>query len=338
MSRNFSNHTPTASSSSNNSHTHLNQHPKNPRSKFREHLSIQIPHPEPGMRQVDLEISRFSPESPPPPFRSPSPISRIRNHSPMARTSRGRTERGYSKEKERERDVEAAVLPASPNPRGSLKDRFTRFFFDARTFSPKEKDHDLFIPIQHHTHSHSRSDSRTLSEWPPLHVSKRCTCQHDPANEAKRQKRKRRNLCLFITLVIVLLYLLGSSTFSLVQVMSLQPSPTPSKSDTNTTANLNAQQCISQYTLNAPSSPSTYPCSTCLPLLSSLPRSFTSALSGQDSQSAQNAAQFCALKSVLDNADSEGQASLGGGGWVKDVKFCAWTGVGCDGAGRVSTL
>lgn len=313
------------------------------RSKFKEPLFIQPPMP-----NVDPQgdVSRFSPDSPPLPFRSPSPHSgsshrlHLRSFSPIGRSFSpiplgGKSFRG--REKERERDVEAAVpAPSSSSPelgRG-LKDRFTRFFFGVRT-QPKE----FMIPLQHPSHSHT--DLPSLSEWPPLHISERCTCYYDIVPE---KERKRRNRCIWFWIFIILLYLLVSSTFSLARVISLPhiSSSTPSSNTTSENpGNLNIQQCISQYQLNAPSSPPSYPCSTCLPLLSPAsppPPNTLNTLSAADNQSASNAIQFCALKSVFDASASAGQASLKGGNWVQDVKFCAWSGVTCDGSGSVGSL
>jgi hypothetical protein len=303
----------------------------NSRAKFREHLSIKPTLPS-DMHNVDIEISRFSPESPPPPFRSPSP----RSYSPitMAKSFRsGRSAMGNAQE----RDIEAAA--SSPHP-SSLKDRLTRFVFDTRAFSPglgRDTAMSKSTAYSHsHSHSRSHSDSRTLSEWPPLRVSKhQCSCPHN--------NNPKRRWTLVVLFLVVFLYLLVSSTFSLVRVISLSPflssTTSTSTSATSTTTSLNVQQCISQYTLNAPTSPASYPCSTCLPLLSSLPQSSLSALSPSDAQSQYNAVQFCALRAIFDSADQVGQSTLSAAsGWFADVKFCAWIGVTCDSAGRVSTL
>jgi hypothetical protein len=53
---------------------------------------------------------------------------------------------------------------------------------------------------------------------------------------------------------------------------------------------------------------------------------------------ARDATQFCGLRSIWEDAGQQGQAGLEDGGWAKDVKFCTWSGVRCNGAGRVSSL
>jgi hypothetical protein len=152
-----------------------------------------------------------------------------------------------------------------------------------------------------------------LPEWPPLHVQ-------------KRKSRRTRIILLLCLLIIVLLFLIANVIFLNIRVLSVQPA-TPS----STSLSVNAQQCLSQYTLNAPSSPSSYPCSTCLPILQAVPLSSNS----QNAQQIINAIQFCGLRAIFDTANSQGQASLS---WVNDVKFCAWNGVTCDSSGRVANL
>ena len=48
-----------------------------------------------------------------------------------------------------------------------------------------------------------------------------------------------------------------------------------SSNPSTVTLSSSAQQCLSQFTLNAPSNPSGYPCSTCLPILVAVPLNFS---------------------------------------------------------------
>lgn len=256
-------------------------------SKFREHLSIKLPH------QTDnIEKSKFSPAS----TLAPSRVA----GSP--------------------KDIEAGMFP-SP----SLRDSFTKMFFNLRTFSRDSNT----LPVQ----------EPYLPQWPPLHVQKRrCTC-HDPKLDKK--KRNRRSCCL-ILLIIILLWLIGNIIFLNIRVLSVASpiSNSPANASTTSTAytlSANAQQCLSQYTLNAPSSPSSYPCSTCLPTLQAVPSTYLSS-NPQNAQQIINSIQFCGLRGIFDTANSHGQATLGNGSWVQDVKFCAWRGVTCDGSSRVANL
>jgi hypothetical protein len=152
-----------------------------------------------------------------------------------------------------------------------------------------------------------------LPEWPPLHVQ-------------KRKSHRTRIILLLCLLIIILLFLIANVIFLNIRVLSVQTA-TPS----STPLSVNAQQCLSQYILNAPSSPPSYPCSTCLPILQAVPLSSNS----QNAQQIINAIQFCGLRAIFDTANSQGQASLG---WVNDVQFCAWNGVTCDSSGRVANL
>ncbi|TFK50847.1 hypothetical protein OE88DRAFT_1617378, partial [Heliocybe sulcata] len=114
-------------------------------------------------------------------------------------------------------------------------------------------------------------------------------------------------------------------------------SVTSTKSSSPNMLSVDAQQCISQYTLNAPANPSSYPCSSCLPILQSLSSDLSSA-GGSDAQAVVNAIQFCGLKGIYDSSTSTAQTALQNQGWLKDTRFCAWNSVTCDGTGRVASL
>jgi hypothetical protein len=257
-------------------------------SKFREHLSIKLPHAD-----NDIEKSKFSPVS----TISPSRVAR----SP--------------------KDIEAGVSPS-----GSFRDRLTKFFFDLRALSPNSDT----LPVQ----------DPHLSQWPPLHVQKRrCTCNHPEQN---KKKHRRSRLCCLILLIIILLWLIANIIFLNIRVLTMTfpittSAPNASTTSTSSSLSANAQQCLSQYTVNAPSAPSSYPCSTCLPTLQAVPSTYLNS-NPQNAQQIVNAIQFCGLRGIFDTANSQGQATLGNGSWVLDVKFCAWNGVICDGSGRVANL
>lgn len=267
-------------------------------SKFREHLSINSPPKHPG---IPVETSKFSPTS---------------TIAPSSRFSFSRCNSKHSKTPPLPRDVEAGTSPTSSN----LRDRFTKFFFDLRTLNAEPD-----LPVQ--------------DPWPPLHIEKRrCPCQlHDPKHEARVRKQRRRSRCLLILLVLILLLLIGDAVFLNIRVLSLSPVT----SQTTSTANAlsaDAQQCLSEFTLNAPSSPRSYPCSTCLSVLQAVPSSYTSnSVNTQNSQAINNAVQFCSLRAIYETANAQGQATLGNGSWAQNLNFCTWTGVGCD-SGQVASL
>ncbi|KDN47041.1 hypothetical protein RSAG8_03818, partial [Rhizoctonia solani AG-8 WAC10335] len=91
------------------------------------------------------------------------------------------------------------------------------------------------------------------------------------------------------------------------------------------------QNCLTQFQLNAPSAPQSYPCDTCF-----------SALSGAPSNAgAGPATQFCAMKAIFDSAGSSQTANggaLSGVGWMKDAKPCGWSGVSCDNNGNINNI
>lgn len=281
-------------------------------SKFREHLSINLP---PNHLHIPVETSKFSPTST---IAYPSRFSFGRSSSKRSK----RSQHTLTPPK----DVEAGTSPTSSD----LRDRFTKLFFDVRTLNAAEPD---LVPVQ--------DPSKT--QWPPLHIEKRhCPCQlHDPKHEARVRKQRRRSRCLLILLIIILLLLIGNAVFLNIRVLSLSMSFTTT-SQTTSTANalsVDAQQCLSQYTLNAPSSPSTYPCSTCLPTLQAVPSSYTSSsANSQNTQVINNAVQFCGLRAIYETTNVQGQATLGNGSWAQNVNFCTWTGVSCGTSGQVASL
>ncbi|CAE6359203.1 unnamed protein product [Rhizoctonia solani] len=108
-------------------------------------------------------------------------------------------------------------------------------------------------------------------------------------------------------------------------------STTTSVSATTSAAPSVLQSCLTQFQLNAPSAPESYPCDTCF-----------SALSGAPSDAgAAPATQFCAMKAIFDSAGSSGSAgsnALSGAGWMKDAKPCGWSGVSCDSNGGINNI
>ncbi len=224
-----------------------------------------------------------------------------------------------------------------PSTSSSIRDRFTRLFLDLRA-SLKDGNRspaDVSPPPP--------PDVAHMPEWRPLNVRKQppqCVCHSQPPSPTPMQRL--RNRALLAILAVFLLYLFINMTVLNVRSFSSSQLPAstaaaaaPPASAPATTDALPAdtRQCISQYTLNAPSNPTGYPCGTCLPLLAVLPPSATAVY-----PAALAATQFCGLRSLWEDAGQQGQTGLEAGGWVKDVRFCTWAGVRCDGAGRVSSL
>ncbi|KAI0262235.1 hypothetical protein BC834DRAFT_959004 [Gloeopeniophorella convolvens] len=295
-------------------------------SRFKEHLSISMPPPD-----MPVERSHFSPDSPPPPLPSEHKFSL--SGSTMYKAS------PPSHHVDLEKGSHSGSSPRSAG--FSIRGRFTRLFgVDLRTSRRSSAERSMSV------RGGSSSDHAfvpKLPEWSPLNVRKQphhCTCQQLPHYERARNPRRR---ALRVALAILLLYffinvlLLDIRVFAPShmppQLLLNATSPPASAPMTTDALSADTQQCIAQYTLDAPGDPTGYPCGTCLPLLAALPPSATAVY-----PAALDAAQFCGLRALWEDAGQQGQAALEGGGWVKDVKFCAWNGVRCDGAGRVSSL
>lgn len=260
-----------------------------------------------------VEASRFSPDSPPPPLRT------------VSSTFAGSFSDNVP------RDVES-ITSGARTRRETFRDRFTKMFFDFRTLDDRDKEADL-VPIQ--------PPQRPLSEWPPLRIGGK----HPQQPQVRKEKKFK--MWWIILLFIILAYLVGNVIFLNVRIFALtrltdssqspsQMNATPTASPLASSQSLSstAKECISQFTLNAPSNASSYPCGSCLTALSGV----TSSASTQDFQQATNAIQFCGLVGIFKSADSDGQSILSNGGWSENVDFCTWTGVGCDSSGRVSSL
>ncbi|GJE91357.1 L domain-like protein [Phanerochaete sordida] len=288
-------------------------------SRFKEHLSITIPPP-----GFAVESSRFSPDSESPPPRPSRTLSDWTNASTVRSFTPTRPAPIHTTSK----DSDAHSVPPSVAP--SHKSRIGRLFFDIRALT-RDREPEI-VPI----------DEPALHPWPPLHIEKRACCHDCPCHTqspARKKRKQRRRRILTALLVLVLLYLLGNvaalntrvfAPSRMIMVNGTVPA-TPGLSAA-------AQQCLDQFTVNAPADPAGYPCSTCLPTLQAVPSGALSSGDSQDSQSLLNAVQFCGLRAIFETSDSSGQAALKGGNWDQDVKFCAWSGVSCDGSGRVSSL
>ncbi|OBZ69544.1 hypothetical protein A0H81_10288 [Grifola frondosa] len=162
-----------------------------------------------------------------------------------------------------------------------------------------------------------------LPSWSPLHIEKRqhC-CEHCPSllDKKRKRKKKQRDRTLVAILVILLFCLLGNTVFLDVHTLRSTVAPPSDEAVTNTSTSVSssalsaqAQQCLSQYIINAPSDPASYPCSTCYSVLQAVPSNFSDG-NPQDPQQIENAIQFCGLRSIFDIASTSGQAGLSTGG------------------------
>ncbi|EKM53372.1 uncharacterized protein PHACADRAFT_211070 [Phanerochaete carnosa HHB-10118-sp] len=281
-------------------------------SRFKEHLSVYIPQPD-----VQAESSRFSPDS-----SLAGPSHTLSESWPNASTVRSLTPTHSVPVRECIRDSEAHSVPPSIAP-SSRKSRIGKLLFDIRTLA-RDKEPEVV------------QESR-LQPWPPLHIEKRGCC-HDCPCHAVPKKKKRRRAILIAILILIILYLLGNVAVLNTRVFAPQSVVLVSNGTAaSPELSAEAQQCLTQYTVNAPSNPAGYPCSTCLPTLQAVPTNFSDG-NPQDSQQLLNAVQFCGLRAIFETSDNDGQTALKNGDWVQDVKFCSWNGVSCDNAGQVSSL
>ncbi|QRV88683.1 translocation protein Sec72 [Ceratobasidium sp. AG-Ba] len=195
--------------------------------------------------------------------------------------------------------------------------------------------------------------------------SHKCPCQH---HKAPQRKQKRMFWCILLILLILLavadIIFLNVRVFNpnFIVAQPLAPAPTSLVKETvapvastvvitsagstlisvttasiTTTISASAtpsaapsilQNCLTQFELNAPSSPTSYPCDTCFSALSNAPAS----------AGAGPATQFCAMKAIFDSAgtsSSTNSGALASVGWMKDAKPCGWSGVNCDSNGNI---
>jgi hypothetical protein len=120
----------------------------------------------------------------------------------------------------------------------------------------------------------------------------------------------------------------GNPTFSDQIPASSYPSPSAIPSRTLKT-------CLQLFSSSAPTSPLSYPCSDCVPLLSSTANDYNAPLSDGNATGVGAALQFCAMNDVFRDTNSN---VLQENGWMKDGSPCTWSGVTCDARGRITEL
>ena len=267
-------------------------------SRFFEHLSPNSP----TQNNFETELSKFSPDTPP---------------QELYRSTMGSAPRTSRSLHDIPEDVESLRSHRSSKPQ-TARDRLTKVLFDFRTLG------DGFGEF-------NSVAIRPLSPLPLLNAEKERPFSatyprsHSPPQE--KQKKRRSKWCTFL-LVLIILALLGNIIFLNVRVVELtkdvnggapsSPNPSPDA----------VEECLSQFTINAPSDPSAYPCSTCLPILSSV----------TNSSDAANAVQFCGLRAILESTSTTGRTALSNGGWSKSLRVCTWSGVSCSDSGLVTSL
>ncbi|KAG8862297.1 hypothetical protein FRB96_001876 [Tulasnella sp. 330] len=106
---------------------------------------------------------------------------------------------------------------------------------------------------------------------------------------------------------------------------------------TSTAVSPALQACLTQF--SSTTNPAGYDCTTCIPLLSSVPNDLSLPLTSTPSvQGVGNVLQFCSLQAINAALPSGDATVLTQVGWLKNTNMCGWQGVTCDGKGRVSGL
>lgn len=172
-----------------------------------------------------------------------------------------------------------------------------------------------------------------------------------PANKLKamkreKQKKNSRSRCWIILLIIIIIYLLANNIFLNVRVLNMTPSSTvpvvsPTKTSsaaptsTSTPVSAEVTNCLSQFKLNAPSNPTSYPCSTCAPILQAIPNDLSPSTTNPPVTGQGAVLQFCALRDITSLTANN---TLQNVGWVANANFCTWKGISCDSTGRITSL
>lgn len=269
--------------------------------------------------QLKRETEKLSPPSPSYPTRSFSSASSSSRYSRKMGTPEPlRTDYPFSNaHSSSPRSLESGIRRfAQPKARSGIRGLLSRMF-------TRSSQQDLDIPIQE-----CPGMSGTSSE---LEEPSRLKKRNVPPCHCLDKQRKRKRQLFLIILIIILLYLLGNMVAVNIQVFSTRSS--------SNGHSLSAVQslCLAEFTVNAAVNASTYPCSSCLPVLQTISEG-ASFLSQEDRSTLQNSLQFCGLQSLVIASGASSQASFINGGWIQDTSFCSWSGVGCDGEGRVSSL
>lgn len=157
--------------------------------------------------------------------------------------------------------------------------------------------------------------------------------------EFERALRRRRIRVMAICAIILLLVI--ATIILLVRIVRPKLVGAIDGIGHNSTTTLNDDQsrCLNDFRDNAPSNPTAYQCSNCLPTLQSVSSDFlNSASNARDADLIAAAKQFCGASSIFTSANTGGQNAFSSAGWMKDVKICTWGGVTCDGSGSITAL
>lgn len=114
---------------------------------------------------------------------------------------------------------------------------------------------------------------------------------------------------------------------------STSPSTTSNAPDPTATSQ-SLLTCLQTFQSTTPTSPSSYPCSDCVPLFTATSNDYLSPLVNANSTGVGAALQFCALMDVYRAAEN---GTLGSE-WGSNASPCDWQGIICDTRGRVTGM
>ncbi|KAG9056827.1 hypothetical protein FS842_009421 [Serendipita sp. 407] len=156
----------------------------------------------------------------------------------------------------------------------------------------------------------------------------------------RQSMRRRRLRILFVSLIIVIL-LIVAIILLVIFVRPIITRSTHSIGQGSSTTSLNQEQarCVNDYLRNATSDPSSYSCTSCLPVLQEVSSDFlNTSTNTTEVQGIRTARQFCGIRAIFDQSKGSGQGNLTSLGWMKDDQVCTWGGVSCDDSGLVVGL
>ena len=314
------------------------QRSKSRTTRFKESLFVSTTAAN-NQKTNNQEHSAWSPLTPPS-STPPSTEKRFFTGFSQAKT------RSSSSEQNDFRSPSSASPPPHPRPSAEsmLKNVFGRMLRQPRSPTLPTISRPILI---HGTGAPNYDD---LPSFGPMTAEKprRDSVQHDMA---VARRKKRRNIYIIaaligITIVVVVIILVvrlvkpnTNAGITAEPTGSSAPSPSPSPAISPSTSTLLTQEqskCLNDFTASAPSAPLDYPVS-CLKTLQSVSAEITTT----DPTTADiiaAAKQFIALRLLFDKCSAAAQQGLNEGRWFKDTTLCAWTGVQCDGFGRVSQL
>ncbi|WWC91908.1 uncharacterized protein L201_006858 [Kwoniella dendrophila CBS 6074] len=168
--------------------------------------------------------------------------------------------------------------------------------------------------------------------------------------EEDRLKRKQmiRKISIVLAILILAALIIGLCTTLLRKDSKSDSSDSSSnssdRSDPSTIANTTGSNasgissesvtsCLDQFRVLP--EPSNYPCSDCVPILSSIENDFSKPMINGNATGVGSALQFCALRDIY----SKTNVKDGLNGWLKDSSPCGgWNGISCDSRGRITGL